>query len=145
MEDSDELIQLQVVVEKIVFDCSLEVKKLLLTHAPPASASDPKGVKLPKIDVPTFDENLLHWTTFWEQFDIAVHSKSGLTDTEKLVYLQHVLKGGSAKQAIEGLSRSGDYYAEAIECLKDRYSRPHLIHQAHVRMIVDAPPLKDES
>ena len=119
LEDSDELIQLQAAVEKIVFDCSLEVKKLLLTRAPPTSSVDPKGVKLPKIDVPTFDGNLLHWTTFWEQFDVAVHSKSSLTDTEKLVYLQHALKGGSARQAIEGLSRSGDYYAEAIECLKD--------------------------
>lgn len=52
---------------------------------------------------------------------------------------------GSAKQAIEGLSRSGDCYEEAIECLKARYDRPRLIHQTHVKMIVDAPPLKDGS
>ena len=34
---------------------------------------------------------------------------------------------------------------EAIECLKSRYDRPRLIHQTHVRAILDAPPLKDGS
>ena len=102
-----------------------------------------KGVNLPKIDVPTFDGKLLHWNTFWEQFDVAVNSKSCLSDAEKLVYLQHALKGGQAKQAIEGLSRSGDQYAEAVLCLKERFNRPRLIYQAHVRMIVSAPSLKE--
>ena len=32
----------------------------------------------------------------------------------------------------EGLSSTGDHYDEAIECLKARYNRPRLIHQAHV-------------
>ena len=38
---------------------------------------------------------------------------------------------------------SGDNYAEAIECLQDRYDRPRLIHKAHVRMILDTPSLKE--
>jgi len=146
LEDSDELSTLQVTVEQAVFDRSLDVRISLLSHDT-SSASSPgsKGLKLPKIEVPTFDGNLLHWTTFWEQFDVSVHSKSGISDAEKLVYLQHALKGGTAKQAIEGLSRSGDHYAEAVQCLKDRYNHPCLIHEAHVRMIVDAPALKDGS
>ena len=64
---------------------------------------------------------------------------------EKLVYLQQAIKGGSAKSAIEGLSRSGDNYDEAIACLKSRYNRPRLIHRAHVQRIMDAQPLKDGS
>lgn len=68
-----------------------------------------------------------------------------MSDAEKLVYLQHALKGGSAKHAIEGLSRSGDCYAKAVECLQARYNKPCLIHQAHVRMILEAPSLKDGS
>ena len=46
---------------------------------------------------------------------------------------------------IEGLSQSGDQYAEAIESLKARYDRPRLIHQAHARKIYEAPNLKDGS
>ena len=66
-------------------------------------------------------------------------------DSEKLVYLKQSLKGGSAKQTIEGLSRSGDNYGETIECLKARYDTPRLIHEAHVRAILEAPSLKDGS
>ena len=44
---------------------------------------------------------------------------------------------------IEGLSRSGEDYTVAIDCLKARYNRPRLIHQTHVKCIVDFPSLKD--
>ena len=92
-----------------------------------------------------FDGNIINWRSFWEQFCVSVHDRSNRSDPEKLVYLQHSLKNGSAKRAIEGLSRSGEHYAEAVECLKARYDWPRLIHQTHVRMILEAPPLKDSS
>ena len=95
-------------------------KKLLLssgrTIKSPTLSSDEKGVKLPKLDVPTFDGNILNWRSFWEQFCVSVHDRSNLSDPEKLVYLQHSLKNGSAKNIIEGLSHSGEHYAEAVDC-----------------------------
>ena len=74
---------------------------------------------------------------------MSVHDRPSLSDSEKLVYLQQALKGGSAKGTIEGLSRSSDNYKEAIACLQTRYDRPWLIHQAHVKTILEAAPLKD--
>ena len=149
LEESDGLIVSQVSLEKEIFECSLKIKKLLYesSHPPDSlgTSSDGKGVKLPKLDVPTFDGNILNWRSFWEQFHVSVHNRSNLSDSEKLVYLRHSLKDGSAKNVIEGLSRSGEYYAEAIECLRSRYDRPRLIHQTHVRMILEAPALKDGS
>ena len=59
------------------------------------------------------------------------------------MYQQHALKDGSAKQDIEGLSCSGEYYSKAIACLNARFDRPRLIYQTHVRMILDAPAPKD--
>ena len=73
----------------------------------------------------------------------SVHGCSSLSDSEKLVYLQHAVKNGSAKATIEGLSQSGECYMEAMDCLKSRYNHPRLIHQTHVKMILDATPLKD--
>ena len=102
-----------------------------------------KSVRLPKLKVPTFDSNVLNWTTFWEQFSVSVHSRTNISDTEKLVYLQQALKDGTAKHAIEGLSRTGDHYSEAVECLQQRYDRPRLIHRTHVQTIVETPPLKE--
>lgn len=115
LEDSNELSKLQAAVKKSIFDCSLEVKKLLVSHTLPSSAPDAKGVKLPKL---TFDGNTINWKSFWEQFVVSVHGKTNLSNAEKLVYLQHALKDGTAKRVIEGLSRSSEHYTEAVECLK---------------------------
>ena len=147
VDDTDELFRHQERLESQVFDCSVRIKKLLSSLSVPRDTSthtpDGKGVKLPKLDVPKFDGEILNWRSFWEQFNISVHERTNLSDTEKLVYLQQSLKGGSAKNTIEGLSRSGDNYAEAIECLRSRYDRPRLIHKTHVRMILDTPHLRE--
>ena len=137
-------------LDKEIFDISIRIKEFLYPHKPPlapteATPTTSHGVRLPKLDVPTFDGDILNWSTFWEQFCIAVHDRTHLSDTEKLAYLRHSLKDGAAKSSVEGLSRSGDQYAEAIECLRARYNRPKLIHQAHVKRIVDIPSLKDGS
>ena len=145
LEETSDLSRLLAKVGKGIFDCSLQIKKFMRSHTSTTSTTDSSGVKLPKLDVPTFDGSLLNWKTFWEQFAVSVHLRSNLTDAEKLVYLRHALKDGSAKSVVEGLSRSGDHYDEAITCLKTRYDRPRLIHQAHVRKIIEIPNLKDGS
>ena len=145
--DTDELTTKQSALQKELSQCYLDLERLLSAHSinsrPSPPTPDNTGVKLPKLDVPTFDGNLLNWRTIWEQYQISIHDSSKLTDAEKLVYLRHALKSGSAKSIIEGLSRSGEQYAEAVECLKARYDRPRLIHQSHVREIIEAPALKD--
>ena len=82
---------------------------------------------------------------FWEQFCVAVHNRTDISDTEKLVYFCHAIKDGTANTVVEGLSCSGELYAEAVECLKSRYNRPRLIHQTHVhvRKISEVPNLKN--
>ena len=102
-------------------------------------------MKLPKISVPTFDGNILNWAKFWDQFNVAIHSSTQLSDSKKLVYLREAVKDRPAKSAIEGLSQSSYSYSEAIDCLAQRYDRPRLVHQAHVRAIVEAPTLHDGS
>ena len=51
-----------------------------------------KGVRLPKLDVPTFDGDVLHWA----QFKISIRDQSHLSNAEKLVYLQQAVKNDSA-------------------------------------------------
>ena len=120
LDEADELFNVYARLSKKIFDCCHRIKKLVgerETHA----THESKGVKLPKLEVPTFDGNVLNWTTFWEQFSISGHNRPNISDPEKLVYLQQALKDGSAKHAIEGLSRSGDHYKEAVDCLQQRY------------------------
>lgn len=112
---------------------------------PTTTPTDISRVKLPKLDIPTFNGDLLNWKQFWEQFCVAVHNRTSISNAEKLAYLRNALKDGTAKSAIEGLSKTGEHYVEAVECLKNRYDRPRLIHQTHVKCILDSPPLKEGS
>ena len=95
---------------KKLFDCSLKIKRLLFPFDRPVNAAPPSldghGVKLPKLDVPKFDGNIVNWKTFWEQFKVSIHSRSSLSDAKKLVlvYLQHLLKDGTAKSVIKDVS-----------------------------------------
>lgn len=80
LDEGDELFTLQDSLERQVFDISVRIKKLLSpvasgVHAydPPAMPLEVQGVKLPKLDVPKFDGNILNWRSFWEQFCVAVH------------------------------------------------------------------------
>ena len=137
-------------IEKTLFACFHQVRKLLKRCESPKSSTTPtddtrSGVRLPKLAVPTFDGHILHWKQFWEQFCVSVHNRPNLSNAEKLVYLQHALKDGSAKSIIAGLSQSGEQYNEAVKCLTDRFDRPRLIHQTHVKMILDAPQVRDGS
>ena len=139
--EDDELSVAHSALEVELSDIASKVKGLLAAApsetSPPHSTSDGPGVKLPKLDVPTFNGDIIHWKQFWDQFSVSVHN------AEKIIYLQHALKDGSARKAIEGLSHSGENYDDAVKCLKALYDRPRLIHRTHVQMIVDTPPLKE--
>ena len=146
LEDKDELSIIQAEIEASIFDTSLKIKRLLSkSNSSTAPTTDTHGVKLPKIDVPTFTGDILNWNTYWEQFSVAIHDRTDISDIEKLVYLRHSVKDGSARPVIDGLSRTGDQYQEAVECLRSRYDRPRIIHQTHVRKIIDIPTLKHGS
>ena len=56
LKECDGLCTSQTNVEEEVFNCPIEIKKLLCT-------SDPT-----KLDVSAFDGNILNWRSFWEQF-----------------------------------------------------------------------------
>ena len=143
LSDKDELMVRQKALESPLFENSLKLKRMYKDLD--AKPTSDHGIKLPKIAVPTFNGDILAWKPLWEQFTVAVHSRTDISNSEKLVYLRHSVKDGTAKSTTEGLSRTGDNYDEAIECLKTRYDKPRLIHQTHVRKILDIPSLKNGS
>ena len=99
------------------------------------------NLRLPKLAIPTFDGNILNWRQFWEQSSVSVHDRINLSNAEKLVYLQQSIKEGSAKPIIYKVS--GEQYDEAIECLVARFDRPRLLHQTHVKTLLDTPSVHD--
>ena len=128
--DDDELTALHSRLEKSLFDISQRVKRLSTMPVRPESTStsafapDGTGVRLPKLNVPIFDGNIIHWKQLGDQFNVAVHSKTNLSDAEKTVYLQSAIKDGAQLlgNAIDRrLSHSGDN-EEAVKMLKSCYN-----------------------
>ncbi|KAJ8018117.1 hypothetical protein HOLleu_44067 [Holothuria leucospilota] len=84
------------------------------------ASRSPTLVKLPKLQLPKFEGEILKWPNFWESFEINVDSQTQLSDKQKLDYLHQVLKG-PAYDKIKGLGLEGNKYAEAVKILKEQY------------------------
>ena len=61
LDDGDDLVVLHVKLEKLLFSCSLHIKVLLRSDPATTPTVTNKGVKLPKLNVPAFDGDVLHW------------------------------------------------------------------------------------
>ena len=117
--ERDDLMTQHAHLTKILFSYSIRLRKLLDAQNSTETARPTNG-----------DSKRLE-TLMGTLFCISVHSRANQSSAEKLVYLQQALKGGPAQSTIEGLSRSGDNYEEAVRCLKAKYDHPRQIHQAH--------------
>ena len=111
------------------------IQKLIPTSAtrnqnqPQTNNSAHMYAKLPKLELPTFDGNILEWTSFKDSFDAAVDTNQTLTDVQKFNYLKTLLKGEPARQ-IAALALTDANYAIAVTQLKDRYDNKRKITSA---------------
>ena len=124
-------------IERILFDLRVHISRLMEETKKEQDSNvvgTPlvAGINLPRIDIPTFDSNILNWRLFREQFQAAVRDKLHLGEIDKLTYLREALKNRTARNVIQGLTQKAESYQEAIVCLKDRYDRPRITHREHV-------------
>ena len=95
------LFDLKLTLDKALFDMSLRIERLLSNKVgSPATHGISSGIKLPKFNVHSLDGNILNWNTFWQQLNLAIHSKAQLDDTEKLAYLSDALKDRPARHVL---------------------------------------------
>ena len=102
------------------------------THVSSFSMTD---VKLPKLNLPVFNGDVLQWQSFWDQFVAAVDS-TDLPDVSKFSYLRASLEG-EPKAAIQGLSLTSAHYASACKILKDRFGRKETIIFTHIQKLLN--------
>jgi len=115
-----------------------------VTQAVVAPSVTTSGVRLPKISVPTLDGNVINWRSFGNNSQ-CLCIIGAIYLLQKSSRIKHAVKDGPAKHVVEGLSGSGDQYKQAVDSMCKWYDYPRLLHQAHVRAIIDAPSLKDGS
>ena len=85
----------------------------------------PKSVTLPKLQLPTFDGDVLHWQEFWDMFQSSVNTQE-LPSVTKFTYLKGILRGQAAA-AISGIAVTEENYDIALRTLRDKYGRKDVI------------------
>ena len=140
VEDGGELEDRVARLERLLRVLKIEVKRLAgrkeeKPQLPASGVLGMSGLQLPRIEVPTFDGNILNWWILWEQFESTVHTKTQLSDSDKLTYLSDTLKDSPARYVVSGLTQMAENYVEATKYLQERYDRPGILHQVHVRKI----------
>ncbi|XP_043199674.1 uncharacterized protein LOC122369203 [Amphibalanus amphitrite] len=90
--------------------------------------------QLPRLDLPSFDGDVLKWIPFWERFGAAVGERE-LPDVVKFEYLQSCLQGEAAR-CVAGLSLTSANYQVACDLLSKRFGKPEVIIFNHVQQLL---------
>lgn len=101
-------------------------------------------VKLPQIELITFDGTYDKWLDFYNSFNSRVHDNPNLSKIQKLFYLKSCLKE-EAVTTINALKISEDNYEIAWNLLTERYNNKRVIAQKHVKTLMEIPNISKES
>ena len=128
------------------FEPSNHSAQLLNSINPAASSSIQETgprVKLPKLDVKKFDEEVSTWPTFWDAFESSIHKNPKLAPIDKFNYLSSLLMK-PVLDSISGLSLSASNYEEAIAILKKRFGNKQQIINRHMDILAHGSPVINE-
>ena len=99
-------------------------------------------LKLPKLELPKFDGDVLKFQNFGDLFEAAVHDNDNVPDVQKFTYLRSALEG-VAFHTIEGFEVTSANYHHAVDALKHR-CRKRIIISSLVKSIVQLEPRSNE-
>ncbi|XP_050315358.1 uncharacterized protein LOC126749716 [Anthonomus grandis grandis] len=108
------------------------------------SNDDLANIRLPPINLPTFDGSYDQWLFFRDTFNSLIHSNFKLTPAKKFHYLRLSLKGVAA-ETISSLEISDANYDVAWNILNERFENKQILVSNHVTAIFNLPSLSRES
>jgi len=100
-------------------------------------------VKLPSIQLPTYDGTTSTWLHFRDTFDSLIIQNEMLSNVQKVHYLLSSLMG-EAKQLIANLQISHDNFVVAWDLVTQRYNNIKLIAMTHVKQLLQLPQVKKD-
>ncbi|XP_043476274.1 uncharacterized protein LOC122507554 [Leptopilina heterotoma] len=101
-------------------------------------------IRLPTIELATFDGAYDKLLDFFNSLTSMVHDNRDLSDLQKLHYLRSCPKG-EAMSIISSLESSVENYSIAWELLKKRFDNKRIIIRTHVDALIEYPKLGKES
>ena len=94
---------------------------------------------LSRLDLPTFDGNLLEFPEFFSRYSTLIGNKAELDDTNKFSLLKSCLRG-RALQSIQGLAITAENYHIALDILKRRYDDKVTTRHILFSQLANLPP-----
>ncbi|UYV70249.1 hypothetical protein LAZ67_7002279, partial [Cordylochernes scorpioides] len=102
------------------------------------------NIKLPQFDLPIYDGDMGNWINFKELFLTTIDAHPGLTNIQKLQYLNSAVKGEAAR-LIRGFPLLSENYGQAWNTLLSRYDNPRELAYAQVSKIFSLRAIKNPS
>ncbi|OXA46198.1 Gag-Pol polyprotein [Folsomia candida] len=119
--------------------------KLKIPGTPTVSTSTTNSeIRLPILELPTFDGNLHEWVSFRDMFVTAVHDNTKLSKSQKFTYLKSQLKGEAARQ-LQSMIITDANYDIAWSQLSDRYQNDRELLFAIMRKFTNQPIVQSQS
>ena len=119
-------------------------RKIAAKATPVIPAACHRPVKLPDLELPTFNGSLKNWQTFFDTFHSLIHSDATLSDIDKYHYLVSVTKG-TPNSIVTALPLVAANYQTAWQALVDRYSDTRVLSLHYLDSILKIKPLTDHS
>ena len=94
--------------------------------------------RLPKLDLPVFDGDVLEWQSFWDSYESAINTNQSLSDVQRFTYLKSLLKY-DALQTVSGFAITNINYGKAVVLFHERYGQKHRIVQTYMQALLDLP------
>jgi len=124
---------------------NLETKIITIMLSMPVSTPQQPNVKLPRIELPTFDGRFEeNWQSFQDLFIATIENNPSLSSAQKLQYLKSCVRGEAAN-LIQSFSVTDQNYREAWGLLTDRFDNKRELIQALIRRFTSQPIIRQES
>lgn len=115
-----------------------------LTNSNNQSLPTQNQIKLPQLDLPTFNGTLDKWLFYRDTFRSIIHSNANLNKIQKFHYLRLSLKGEAA-EVINSLEVSEQNYDAAWGLLLERYENKPLLINNHVKALFNLSVITKEN
>lgn len=103
-----------------------------------------QNVKLPNLELPTFNGNIMAYQEFHDLFTATIHSNMSLSPVQKFGYLKKYLSG-KPLELISGLKVCDSNYSVARDLIHDRYGNKQRSIDAHYSAMMAIPPCISET
>ena len=97
----------------------------------------------PRLDLPKFHGNIMHWNSFWTSFCGAIGDDPHISKVNKLVYLKGCIKDDKVNPIIFSGIDNEYQYDEVVAHLKQLYDQPKIIHAAYCNKMREDTPIKN--